>query len=246
MGKLDGKVAAITASTRSIGRAIAEAYLAEGAKVVISGRSEEKGAAAIEEMNAGENATFIACDASKQSDVESLIDETVNHFGKIDIAVLNAGGILDAAPVAEMSDESWEYTLNLNLNHTFWGMRKALQHMIPQEDGRIIYISSIIAKTGFNGMSVYAATKAALEGFSRSLSRELGKKNITVNCISPGYMKTEMTQNINQKHFDKIQKRAPLGLPEVSDIANMTNYLLSRNGKKITGAVFTIDGGSTA
>ena len=107
MGKLDGKVAAITASTRSIGRAIAEAYLAEGAKVVVSGRSEEKGAAAIEEMNAGDNATFIACDASKQSDVEGLIDGTVNHFGKIDIAVLNAGGILNAAPVAEMTDESW-------------------------------------------------------------------------------------------------------------------------------------------
>ena len=108
------------------------------------------------EMDAGDNAIFIACDASKQSDVEGLIDGTVNYFGKIDIAVLNAGGILNAAPVAEMTDESWEYTLNLNLNHTFWGM--ALQHMLPQEDGRIIAISSVEGKMRTETVSHYVAT----------------------------------------------------------------------------------------
>ena len=111
MEKLEGKIAVITASTRSIGRAIAEAYLAEGAKVVVSGRSEEKGKNALEEMGAGDNAIFIPCDATKQSDVEGLIDKTVDHFGRIDIAVLNAGGILNAAPVVDMTDESWNYTL---------------------------------------------------------------------------------------------------------------------------------------
>ena len=116
MGKLDGKVAVITASTRSIGRAVAEKYLSEGAKVVISGRNADKGATALEEIGAEDNAHFIACDATQQGDVEALIDGTVDHFGHVDIAVLNAGGIISAAPIADMTDENWNHALSINLN----------------------------------------------------------------------------------------------------------------------------------
>src|SRR4051812_30537082 len=118
MGLLDGRVAVITSSTRSIGRAVAEAFLAEGGSVVLNGRSLEKGKRAVEELaaGAGERVHFIQGDASVQRDVEGLIDGAVEHFGRIDIAVLNAGGHKNPAPVAQMTDEEWQYTLDINLN----------------------------------------------------------------------------------------------------------------------------------
>ncbi|MBJ68303.1 MAG: 3-oxoacyl-ACP reductase [Acidimicrobiaceae bacterium] len=257
MGKLEGKVAAITASTRSIGRAIAEAYLAEGAQVVVSGRSEEKGAAALEEMNAGDNATFIACDATKQADVEGLIDGTVDHFGKIDIAVLNAGGILDAAPVAEMTDESWNYTLNLNLNHTFWGMRKALQHMIPQEDGRIIAISSVEGKMKVETCSNYTATKHAINGLVKTAAHEVGAAGVTVNAILPGFVRTDLfyesaPQTVEAMGMNDIEELAEyyaagsaIKQPNtVEQVAAVAVMLARDEARNFTACLFPCDGGT--
>ena len=257
MGKLEGKVAAITASTRSIGRAIAEAYLAEGAQVVVSGRSEEKGATALEEMNAGDNATFIACDATKQADVEGLIDGTVDHFGKIDIAVLNAGGILDAAPVAEMTDESWNYTLNLNLNHTFWGMRKALQHMIPQEDGRIIAISSVEGKMKVETCSHYTATKHAINGLVKTAAHEVGAAGVTVNVILPGFVRTDLfyesaPQTVEAMGMNDIEELAEyyaagsaIKQPNtVEQVAAVAVMLARDEARNFTACLFPCDGGT--
>jgi len=257
MGKLDGKVAAITASSRSIGRAIAEAYLAEGAKVVISGRSQEKGDTALEEMNAGDDAIFIACDASNQSDVEGLIDGAVAHFGKIDIAVLNAGGILNAAPVAEMTDESWNYTLNLNLNHTFWGIRKALHHMLPQENGRIIAISSVEGKMRTEMVSHYVATKHAINGLVKTAAHEVGETGVTVNAILPGFVRTDL-------FYDSAPQTAEmLGMDSLEDVSEMYSQasaikkpntveqvaavavMLARDeAKNFTACLFPVDGGT--
>ena len=257
MGKLEGKVAVITASTRSIGRAIAETYLAEGAKVVVSGRSEEKGAAALEEMNAGNNATFIACDATKQEDVEGLIDGTVDHFGKIDIAVLNAGGILDAAPVVDMTDESWNCTLNLNLNHTFWGMRRALQHMIPQEDGRIIAISSVEGKMKVETCSHYTATKHAINGLVKAAAHEVGTMGVTINAILPGFVKTDLF------YETAPQTAEALGMDSLDEVADMFSQgsaikkpntveqvaaaalMFARDeARNLTACLFPVDGGT--
>ena len=131
MGKLDGKVAAITGGTRSIGRAMAEAFLREGAKVVVNGRDEAKGAQAVAEMGGGDDVAFYAGDASKQSTNEGIVDFAVERFGQLDIMCLNSGGVLNTAPVAMMSDEEWALEIDWNLNSVFWGMRKALQHMQP-------------------------------------------------------------------------------------------------------------------
>ena len=118
--------------------------------------------------------------------------------------------------------------------------------MLENSVGRIINISSIIASTGFNGLAVYAASKAGIEGFTRSLARELGRSNITVNCVAPGYMETDMTSGMKGDKIESIKRRSPLGLAHVEDVAGAVSYLLSKETERITGTVITVDGGSTA
>lgn len=257
MGKLDGKVAVITGSTRSIGRAIAEAYLAEGAKVVVSGRSEEKGAAALEEMNAGDNATFIACDATSQADVEGLIEGTISHFGDLDIAVLNAGGVMGSAPVAEMTDEIWNHALDMNLNHTFWGMRKALQHMIPKESGRIIAISSIEGKLTKPGISNYTAPKHAINGLVKVAAHEVGQQGITVNAILPGFVPTDLfnehgpaaakAQGLDSLEDLKVVYSSGTALKrpnKVEEVAAAAVMFARDEARNLTACLFPVDAGS--
>ncbi len=118
--------------------------------------------------------------------------------------------------------------------------------MMLRKEGRIINVSSIIARTGFSGLAVYAASKAGLEGLSRSLARELGRLGITVNCVAPGYMETEMTQGLQEDKLDIVRRRSPLGLPRVEDAAAAVSYLLGPDASRVTGTVITVDGGSTA
>ena len=256
MGKLEGKVAVITGSTRSIGRAVAEIYLSEGAKVVVNGRSPEKGEQALAEMDAGDNAHFIACDAGNQSEVEALIDGTVDHFGKLDIAVLNAGGIMGAAPVAEMTDEVWNHALNLNLNHTFWGMRKALAHMIPQESGRIIAMSSMEGKLNKPTLSNYTANKHAINGLVKVAAHEVGTLGITVNAILPGLVLTDMfyesmpataeTMGVTlEEAADMFTQPAAIKRPNTVEEVAAVALMLSRDeARNITGCLFPVDGGT--
>ncbi|HZX54125.1 MAG TPA: SDR family NAD(P)-dependent oxidoreductase, partial [Ilumatobacteraceae bacterium] len=126
MGKLEGKVAAITGGTRSIGRGVAEAFLAEGASVVVNGRDQAKGEQALAEMGGGDRVAFYGGDASKQATCEGIVDFTVDRYGKLDIILLNSGGVLNTAPVSMMTDEEWQLEVDWNLNSVFWGMRKAL------------------------------------------------------------------------------------------------------------------------
>jgi 3-oxoacyl-[acyl-carrier protein] reductase len=118
--------------------------------------------------------------------------------------------------------------------------------MLSRKEGRIINVSSIIATTGFNGLSVYGASKAGLSGFTRSLARELGRTNITVNCVAPGFMATDMTAGLEGEKLDSIRRRAPLGLAEPDDAAGAVAYLLSNDARRVTGTTLTVDGGSTA
>jgi len=258
MGKLDGKVAVITASTRSIGRAIAEKYLEEGAKVVVSSRSADKGAAALEEMGAGDNAHFIACDATQQSDVEALIDGTVDHFGQLDIAVLNAGGIQNAAPISEMTDENWNHALAINLNHTFWGMRRALQHMQPKQSGRIIAMSSVEGKLSKPTIGQYSSNKHAINGLVKVAAHENGTQGITVNAILPGLVLTDMFYETGPATVDAMQLEggldalaamfsagASIKRPNTVDEVAAVALMLARDeAKNITGCLFPCDGGT--
>ncbi|MDX2378143.1 MAG: SDR family NAD(P)-dependent oxidoreductase, partial [Acidimicrobiia bacterium] len=141
---------------------MAEAFLAEGAKVVVNGRNAEKGARCLVEMDAGDDADFFAGDSTTQAAVEGLIDFTIERYGQLDICCLNSGGVQMTAPVAQMTDEEWQLELDWNLNHVFWGMRRALQHMIPRESGRVIVTSSVEGTLGMPGIPGYSATKHAV------------------------------------------------------------------------------------
>ena len=257
MGKLDGRVAVVTAGTRSIGRGIAEAFLAEGAKVVVSGRSAEKGAVAVAEMG-GENVHFIACDATKQADIEGLIDGTVAHFGRLDIAVFNAGGVANTSMVADFTDEEWQYELDFNLNHCFWGTRRALKHMLPQQYGRIINMSSMYGKITTPGVAGYVANKHAIIGFSKATAHEVGVAGVTVNAICPGFVATDMFYETGPATVEAM------GLPDldalaaimytptaikrpntVQEVAAMAVLLASEEGAGLTGGSFNVDGGAS-
>ncbi|GAF49255.1 SDR family NAD(P)-dependent oxidoreductase [Rhodococcus wratislaviensis] len=201
MGLLDGQVAAITFGSRSIGRGVAEAFLAEGASVVVNGRSADKGKAAVAEMvasGAGDRVHFIQGDASVQGDVEGVINGAVERFGRLDIAVLNQGGLKDTAPVASMTNEEWDFELNLNLTSIFWGMRAALQHLIPQESGRIINMSSLEGKRGTPGLPGYVAAKHGMIGLTKACAHEVGTKGIAVNAICPGLVITDLFKHTTE------------------------------------------------
>ena len=151
MGELEGRVACVTGGTRGVGRAAAEAFLREGAHVVINGRDAAKGASAVEEMGGGANVHYVGGDMSRREDCDALIQATVDHFGRIDILHANAGGAVSPGPIAEMSDDAMADTMTWNFWHTFWTMRAALGHMIPQGSGRIIATSSVEGKARNSG-----------------------------------------------------------------------------------------------
>jgi len=258
MGKLDGKVACITGGTRSIGRAMADAFLAEGATVVVNGRDPEKGQVCLNEMNAGDRAAFYAGDASKQSVVEGLIDFTVEKYGKLDIACLNSGGVKNTAPVFMMTDEEWNLEIDWNLNHVFWGMRKSLQHMMARgEGGRIIVTSSVEGKLGKPGIPGYATTKHAVNGLVKAAAAEVGTTGITVNSILPGIIETDIVRETGP------DSAIAMGLPgydemialfcaessikrpnKVEEVAAVAVMLASDAARNITGNMFPVDGGT--
>ena len=160
--------------------------------------------------------------------------------------MVNNAGIAFDGVLATMHATEISKILRINLEAAIVITKYACRSMLINSEGRVINISSIIASTGFNGLSVYAASKAGLEGFMRSLSRELGRSKITVNCVAPGYMETDMTSGIKGDKIDSIRRRSPLGLAHTEDVAGAVTYLLSKDGERITGSVITVDGGSTA
>lgn len=255
--KLEGKVAAITSSTRSIGRAIAEAILAEGGKVVINGRTEEKGAAALAEMDAGDRAIFVAGDARIQDDINRVVDTTVDTFGTIDIMVNNAGGSSGFAMIAEMEDEAWDDTLNWCLNSTFWGTRRALRTMQKQGSGRIINISSVEGRHANKVMiSHYITNKHAINGLTRATAFEYGDQGITCNAICPGAIETDIMKTAGaeaavamgstyQEFLDAYADAASIKrLNTVEEVAAVAVLVASEVGGGINGALLDVHGGT--
>ncbi len=258
MGKLDGKVACITGGTRSIGRAMADAFIAEGASVVVNGRDAAKGQQCLAEMGAGNRADFYAGDASKQATVEGLIDFTIERFGQLDICCLNSGGVLMTAPVAQMSDEEWQLELDWNLNHVFWGMRRALNHMIPRQSGRIIVTSSVEGKLGKPGIPGYVATKHAVNGLVKSAAQEVGTLGITVNAILPGIIETDIVRATGPDSaiamgldgYDALidlfaQESAIKRANKVEEVAAVAVMLATDAARNITACLFPVDGGAS-
>ena len=259
IGKLDGHVAVVTGGTRGIGRAVADAFLAEGAKVVVSGRSEDKGRQALEEMDSGDRAHFIPCDVLEQSQVERLIDESAAHFGTLDILVNNAGGSDGFARVHELTDEAWNRALDWNLNSNFWATRRVLPHMLAAGWGRIICISSVEGKQATKAMvSHYITNKHALHGFVKAVAFEYGPEGITSNAICPGVVETDLTRDAGPKAAAAMgityeefldgyaQESMIKRINRVEEIAAVAVLLASEVGGGITGALLNVDGGSSS
>jgi NAD(P)-dependent dehydrogenase (short-subunit alcohol dehydrogenase family) len=258
-GQLDGRVAVVTGGTRGIGRAVAEAFVAEGANVVVSGRSAEKGRRALAEMGAGDRAHFVACDVLVQAQVEALIDASAAHYGSVDILVNNAGGSDGFALVHELTDDAWNRALAWNLNSNFWATRRALPHMLASRWGRIICISSVEGKQATKPMvSHYITNKHALHGFVKAVAFEYGPEGITSNAICPGVVETDLTREAGAKAAaamgltyeefldgyaqDSMIKR----INRVEEVAAAAVLLASDVGGGITGTLLNVDGGSSS
>jgi 3-hydroxybutyrate dehydrogenase/3-oxoacyl-[acyl-carrier protein] reductase len=254
---LEKRVAVITGGSRGIGRGIAEAFLAQGAAVVISGKSLAKGEQALDEMGAGDRAMFVQTDVRRKADVENLIDQAAQRYGTVDIMVNNAGGSDRFALVHEMSDEAWQNALDFNLNAAFWGTRRALRYMLERGWGRIINISSVEGKQANKpAVSHYITNKHALNGLTKAVAYEYGTKGITCNAICPGAVETDTMRELGpqaaagagityQQFLDNYaQESAIKRLNTVEEVAAMAALLASEVGGGITGALINVDGGT--
>ncbi len=254
--KLENKVAAITGGTAGIGRAIAEAFLAEGASVTLMARNQDKATRVLREIDAGDRCAFIAGDATLQSDVERFVDGSVERFGKVDILVNNAGGAGELQPVADLPDDAWDLVMKWNLYSTFWASRRAVKPMIERGWGRIINISSTEGKLGKPVLTAYSAAKHAVNGFTKSMAKEVSTSSVTVNAICPGLVITDIIRDNGPRTaeamgmtFDEMvdlfaQESAIKRPNTAEEVAAVAVLLASEAGAGITGGTLSVDGGT--
>jgi 3-oxoacyl-[acyl-carrier protein] reductase len=239
----------VTGGSRGIGLAISRRLAAAGYHVIAVARreSDELKNAIEEAIRQGRGVLhFRAFDLNDVEAIPSFVKELRDEFGAI-YGLVNNAGIGTEGLLATMHNSEIEALLRLNILAPVILTKYVVRHMMADGAGRIINMSSIIASTGYNGLSVYGATKAAATGFTRSLAREVGKLGITVNAVAPGFIDTELTQNLADDQRKRIASRSALRrLPESDDVARMVEYLLGDGGRNITGSVMTIDAGNTA
>ena len=236
------KYVVITGAAKGLGLAISKEVIQAGYTVIGVGRTESLEFRSLPL----EKREFIEFDLYNLENISDLVNQIINISGDVPYALINnAATGLDGLLATQHSSEISK-VISLNLEAPILLTKYLTRRMIKHRRGRVVNISSIIAETGFSGLSVYGATKAGLEGFTRSLSRELGRVGITVNCVAPGFMETDMTSGLQGKQLDSIKRRAPLGLPNTEHVASTVLHLLDKKSERITGAIFTVDGGSTA
>ena len=241
MINLKEKKALLTGASGGIGKAIARELIAAGANVCLTGRNEEELLKLQNEL--GDNADIIIADLSDHANIISLVKEAEEKLGGIDILVNNAGITKDNI-FLRMSDEEWNDVIDINLNSTFKMTKAVIRGMVKRRYGRIINITSVIGVTGMAGQSNYSASKAAIIGMSKSLAQEVGSRSITVNCIAPGFIETNMTAGLSEARKEEILKSIVvkrLGLPE--DVSGAVSFLASDSASYITGQTIHINGG---
>jgi 3-oxoacyl-[acyl-carrier protein] reductase len=238
----------ITGGSRGIGLAIARRLAGAGYDVIaVARRESEELRAAIEAFAASSGGiSFRACDLSDTDGIPAFVKSLRDEFGPL-YGLVNNAGIGTEGLLATMHNSQIEALIRLNVLSPVILTKYVVRHMMADGEGRIINMSSIIAGTGYNGLSVYGATKAAANGFTRSLAREVGKVGITVNAVAPGFIATELTQTMDDAQRQRIAGRSALRrLPESDDVAAMVEFLLGDGGRNVTGAVLTVDAGNTA
>jgi len=255
--KLEGRVALVTGGTRGIGAAIGKSLANQGAVIAAGyGGNQERAEQFLSdlEQKTGASGTTHRGNIGASEDCERVVEEVLDRHGRIDILVNNAGITTDG-PALEMAAEDWNKVIRVNLSGAFFMSKPTLAHMIERGSGRIVNISSIIGETGNIGQANYAASKSGLFGLTTTLAREAAqalKKNgklgggtgVTVNCVAPGFIETEMIESVPDKVVESIKKQIPLGrLGEPSEVARVVHFLCADASSYITGAVWDVNGG---
>ncbi len=241
---LENKVVVVTGAGRGIGKAIALRLAGEGATIAACGRTlANVEATASEVAKAGGKATAYMVDVANGAQVAEMCEKILKDFGRVDVLVNNAGVTRDQL-LLRMTDEEWDTVLDTNLKGAFHFTKSLSRAMLKQRSGRIINITSIIGLTGNAGQSNYAASKAGLIGFTKSVARELASRNITANAVAPGFIVTEMTEALGEPARETLKTRIALGrLGAAEDVANVVLFLASDLAAYVTGQVITVDGG---
>lgn len=239
------KVAFITGGTRGIGREIAITLAENGFDIVVNYREKNDLLSSLQEEIESKNVEFLAVqgDVSKYEDAERMIKEIIDKFARIDVLVNNAGITKDTL-IMRMQKEDFENVVNVNLVGTFNITKNVVPYMMKQRDGRIINLSSVVGISGNAGQANYAASKAGIIGFTKSLAKEVGSRNILVNAVAPGFIETQMTDVLKPEIKEEIIKTIPLRRTgKTRDVANVVKFLASEDSSYITGQVIQIDGG---
>ena len=240
------RVVIITGGSRGLGAGIVQAYLDEGDVVATCARSitpeVEKWQG---DPDIAERFLFQSADVSSSADCAAFVNAVVERFGRIDVLINNAGVARDGV-IGLTSDEDIDVVVDLNVKGSLYMARQVSRRMMVKRRGTIVNISSVVGRSGYRGLAVYSATKAALEGMTRALARELGTRGITVNAIAPGYLRTEMSHGLDEDQLQQIVRRTPAGrLGDPEDIARACLFLTDPRNTYMTGQVLVVDGGLT-
>jgi 3-oxoacyl-[acyl-carrier protein] reductase len=240
------RVAMVSGGSRGLGAGIVRAYLDAGYRVATCARTATPQVGRwTEDPATADRFLFVTADLSNRADVDAFVAAVIERWGSIDVLVNNAGvardGILGLTP-----DEDIDAVVDLNLKGTLYLTRSVSRRMLANQRGHIVNISSIVGRSGYRGLAVYSATKAALDGLTRALARELGSRGIVVNGVAPGYLRTEMSHGLDEDQLQQIVRRTPAGrLGEPDDVARAVQFLTDPANTYITGHVLVVDGGLT-